>query len=162
MAGSKTKKAKRRTRAKAASTRAASKKSRQKSPKPTRKPVPAKRVVAKKVPAKKGSAKTAARGARAGKLAATKGLVKTRPPAPVPPQAPAPPATPAPPPKTFAEKVRDCDAGTLVWFRVGDLVTHGEIQGPGAAGTVNVLSKGVVGPVPAGDLFETLAAVPVR
>jgi len=64
----------------------------------------------------------------------------------------------APRPKTFAEKVRDRDVGTQVWYRVGDAVTYGTIRGDGAAGNVSVLSNGMVNEVPAGNLFETQAA----
>jgi hypothetical protein len=70
-----------------------------------------------------------------------------------------PAAAPAtPPPKAFAEKVRDRDVGTEVWYRVGDAVTRGTIQGAGAAGNVDVLSNGTVSGVPEGDLHETQAA----
>jgi hypothetical protein len=128
-----------------------------KSPQPTRKPSPAKKVVAKKVPAKKGSArKTPARRALAATLAATKGLVKARPSTPAPPQAPAPPAAPAPPSRTFAEKVRDCDAGTGVWFISAGSVEHASIQKRGSDGAVVIVTDaGVTEVVPVGDLFET-------
>jgi outer membrane biosynthesis protein TonB len=67
-----------------------------------------------------------------------------------------------PPPKTFAQKVHDCDVGTEVWYRVMGVVTRGTIQGAGAAGSVAVLSSDVVGPVHADDLFETQAAAAAR
>jgi len=65
----------------------------------------------------------------------------------------------APPlPKTFAEKVRDRDPSTEVWYRVGDVLSHGVMLGQGAAGNAMVVSNGVVSGVPAEDLFETQAA----
>lgn len=53
--------------------------------------------------------------------------------------------------KTFAEKVRDGDPGTKVWFRVGDGVARGEIRGRG--GPLNGAIDGF-GEV---QLFETEA-----
>jgi outer membrane biosynthesis protein TonB len=67
-----------------------------------------------------------------------------------------------PSPKTFAEKIRDRAPATEVWYRVGDVLSHGVILGPGAAGNVMVVSNGVVSGVPAEDLFETQAAVAAR
>ena len=55
------------------------------------------------------------------------------------------------PSKTFAEKVRDGDAGTQVWFRVGDGVARGEIRGRG--GPLN----GAIDGLGEADIFETEA-----
>jgi hypothetical protein len=63
-----------------------------------------------------------------------------------------------PSPKTFAENVRDAVPGTEVWYLVGEVVTPGTIQGPGSAGSVDVLSNGSEIPVPAGNLFDTPSA----
>lgn len=67
-----------------------------------------------------------------------------------------------PPPKTFAEKIRDRAPTTEVWYRVGDVLSHGVVLGPGAAGNVMVVSNGVVNGVPAEDLFETQAEAAAR
>jgi hypothetical protein len=53
--------------------------------------------------------------------------------------------------KTFAEKVRDGDVGTEVWFRVGDGVARGEIRGRG--GPLN----GAIDGLGEADIFETEA-----
>ncbi len=53
--------------------------------------------------------------------------------------------------KTFAEKVRDGDPGTKVWFRAGDGVARGEIRGRG--GPLN----GAIDGLGEADLFETEA-----
>jgi sRNA-binding protein len=110
----------------------------------------ARKAMAKK-PTKRAPKKSAKRSVASRKPTQTK---KTR----VTPPKKTPAAPAAPPPKTFAEKVRDRDAGTEVWYRVGDVVTRGTIRGDGAAGNVSVLSNGVVSEVPAGDLYETRAA----
>ena len=65
-------------------------------------------------------------------------------------------------PKTFAEKIRDRVPATEVWYRIGDVLSHGVILGPGAAGSVMVVSNGVVSGVPAEDLFETQATAAAR
>jgi hypothetical protein len=57
----------------------------------------------------------------------------------------------AAPLKTFAEKVRDGDAGTEVWFRVGDGVARGKIRGRG--GPLN----GAIDGLGEADIFETEA-----
>jgi hypothetical protein len=67
-----------------------------------------------------------------------------------------------PPPKTFAEKIRDRAPTTEVWYRVDDVLSHGVILGPGAAGNVMVVSNGVVSGVPAEELFETQADAAAR
>jgi hypothetical protein len=64
--------------------------------------------------------------------------------------------------KTFADKVRDRDPATEVWYRVGDVLSHGVMLGSGAAGDVMVVSNGVVSGVPPEDLFETQAAAAGR
>jgi len=64
--------------------------------------------------------------------------------------------------KTFAEKVRDRDPATEAWYRVGDVLSHGVVLGPGGADNVMVVSNGVVSVVPEEDLFETQAAAAAR
>jgi hypothetical protein len=134
MAGSK-KKSKGQTRAKSTPKRAAPKNSRKKLAKPTRKLSPAKKVAPKKVPAKKapaGKSQTAA-----------------------PHHVPATPTAPGTAPKTFVEKVRDCDAGTGVWFITAGSVEHAAIQKRGSDGAVVILTDaGVTEVVPASNLFE--------
>ena len=62
----------------------------------------------------------------------------------------------APPPKSFADKVRDCDAGTRVWFMVAGGIEHAAIQRRGGDGAVVILTDaGVPEVVPSGNLFET-------
>jgi len=59
-------------------------------------------------------------------------------------------------PKAFAERVRDRDAGTGVWFVVAGSVEHAVIQGRGNDGAVVIRTDaGVTEVVPAGNLFET-------
>jgi hypothetical protein len=154
IAGSKRKKSKARgqTRAKAVPKRAIPKRSWKKVTKPTRKP-----SSAKKVAAKKGSAKKVpARRALARKLPAKKTApVKTRPTPAPPPSALASPKVPAPPPKTFAQEVHDGDAGTEVWYRVGDDVVRGELRGRGSPGFVAILRNCDINGVGEGNVFET-------
>ena len=155
IAGSKRKKSKARgqTRAKAVPKRAIPKRSWKKVTKPTRKP-----SSAKKVAAKKGSAKKVpARRALARKLPAKKTApVKTRPTPAPPPSALASPKVPAPPPKTFAQKVRERDAGTGIWFITAGSVEHASIQKRGSDGVVVIVTDaGVTEVVPVGNLFET-------
>jgi len=153
MAGSKKKKVKGRTSAKAASTRATARKARQKAPKSGARPS------AKKVVAKKGSAKKIPGRALAKKLPATKGLARTRPPMVAPRHAPAAPAARAPSPKTFAENIRDCDAGTAIWFITAGSVEHAAIKGRGSDGAVVIVTDaGVTEVVSVGNLFETADA----
>lgn len=120
------KKSKRQTRAKSAPKRAATKKSPKKSTKPTKKPSSTKKVVAKK------------------KVTARKPQRPTAP--PVRPQSP----------KAFANKVRDCDAGTGIWFMVAGGIEHAAIQRRGGDGAVVILTDaGVTEVVSLGNLFET-------
>ncbi len=59
-------------------------------------------------------------------------------------------------PKTFAEKVRGCDAGTGVWFITAGSVEHAAIQERGSDGAVMIVTDaGVPEIVPVGNLFET-------
>lgn len=58
--------------------------------------------------------------------------------------------------KTFAEKVRDCDAGTGIWFIVAGSVEHAAIQEQGSDGAVVIRTDaGVTEVVPLANLFET-------
>ena len=151
MAGSKKTKSKARTPVKSAPKRPSPKKSRKNVTKPTKK-ASAKKVAAKKRSAKKVSAPKGL----AGKLPATKTApVETRPTPAPPPPAPAPPRVPAPPPKTFAQKVHDGDAGTEVWYRVGDDVVRGELRGRGSPGFVAILRNCDINGVGEGNVFET-------
>lgn len=127
MAGSKKKKnSKTRTRAKSAPKRTATNKSRKKATKPTKKASSAKKVAAKK------------------KVTARK------------PQRPAPPPVPRQSPKAFANKVRDCEAGTAIWFMVAGGIEHAAIQGRGSDGAVVIRTDaGVTEIVSSDNLFET-------
>jgi hypothetical protein len=59
-------------------------------------------------------------------------------------------------PKTFAEKVRDCDAGTVVWFMVAGGIERAAIQRRGSDGAVVILTDvGVTEVVSLSNLFET-------
>jgi hypothetical protein len=58
-------------------------------------------------------------------------------------------------PRTFAEKVRDGDAGTGVWFITAGNIEHAAIQKRGLDATVVILTDaGVTEVVPASNLFE--------
>ena len=60
------------------------------------------------------------------------------------------------PPKTFANRVRDCDTGTAVWFIVAGGIEHAAIQRRGSEGAVVILTDaGVPEVVPSSNLFET-------
>jgi hypothetical protein len=64
--------------------------------------------------------------------------------------------TAAPPPKSFVEKVRDCDAGTGVWFITAGSVEHAAIEKRSGDGAVVILTDaGVTEVVPASNLFAT-------
>jgi hypothetical protein len=126
MAGSKKKKSKRQTGSKSAPKRKATKKSPKKSTKPTRKPSSAKKVAAKKT----------VTGVRPQRPARSQVLSQT--------------------PKAFADKVRDCDAGTAIWFMVAGGIEHAAIQGRGHDGAVQIVTDaGVTEVVSARNLFET-------
>jgi len=74
--------------------------------------------------------------------------------APDPPR-PAPLARPRQP-RSFADRIRDCDAGTAVWFITAGSVEHAAIQGRGTDGAVVICTDaGVKEVVSAGNLFET-------
>jgi|SRR5580658_8624636 hypothetical protein len=152
MAGSKKKKSKVQTRAKSTPKRAAPKDSRKKVTKPTKKAPSVKKVAPKKAPSKSAPVgKSPAKRVPVTK----KAPVKTRQ-TPAPRQAPAPPTAPAASPKSFVEKVRDCDAGTGVWFITAGSVEHAAIQKLGSDGAVVILTDaGVTEVVPASNLFET-------
>ncbi len=151
MAGSKKKKSKARTPVKSAPKRPSPKKSWKKVTKPTKKASSAKKVAAKK----RSTKRVSARKGLARKLPAKKTApVETRPTPAPPPPAPAPPKAPAPPPKTFAQKVHDGDAGTEVWYRVGDDVVRGELRGRGSPGFVAILRNGEINGVGEGNVFE--------
>jgi hypothetical protein len=61
-----------------------------------------------------------------------------------------------PPLKTFAEKVRERDAGTEVWFMVAGGIEHAAIQRRGSDGAVVIRTDaGVTEVVPLANLFET-------
>jgi hypothetical protein len=126
MAGSKKKKLKGKPHPKAAPKGAVTKKSRKTLTKPARKPSSAKKVAAKK------------------KVATRK------------PQRAASPPGPPRPSKGFAEKVRNCDAGTGIWFIVAGSVEHAAIQKRGSDGAVVIRTDaGATETVPMGNLFET-------
>jgi hypothetical protein len=96
---------------------------------------------AKKKSAPKNKAKTAAK--------------KKAPPKPAK-KKPAPKHAPVPPLKTFAEKVRERDAGTEVWFTVAGGIEHAAIQRRGSDGAVVIRTDaGITEVVPSGNLFET-------
>jgi hypothetical protein len=126
MAGSKKKKLKGKPHPKAATKRATSKKSPKKSPKPSKQAASAKKVAAKK------------------KVPARK------------PQRAASSPGPPRPSKGFAEKVRNCDAGTGIWFITAGSVEHAVIQRRGNDGPVVIRTDaGVTEAVSASNLFET-------
>jgi hypothetical protein len=136
MPGSKKKKPQAQVRGKAALGRTPAKKSRKTSPQPAKKAAPAKKVAAKKRPAKKVP-------------------VKTRP-AAAARRATAPAAARAPTLRTFAEKIRGCEAGTGVWFITAGSVEHATIQRRGGDGAVVIRTDaGATEVVPASNLFET-------
>jgi hypothetical protein len=138
MPGSKKKKPHAQTRVKTAMKRAAAKKPQKKSPQPAKKvgSAKAKKVVAKRALGKKLPAKTRPTGA--------------------PRSAPASEASPARPSKAFAEKVRDCDAATGIWFITAGSVEHAAIQRRGGDGAVVIRTDaGMTEVVPLSNLFET-------
>jgi hypothetical protein len=58
--------------------------------------------------------------------------------------------------KAFADKVRDCDAGTPIWFLTAGSVEHAAIQRRGGDGAVVILTDaGMTEVVPERNLFET-------
>ena len=62
----------------------------------------------------------------------------------------------APRRRTFADKVRDCDAGTGVWFITAGSVEHAAIQERGSEGAVMIVTDaGVPETVSVSNLFET-------
>jgi hypothetical protein len=120
------KKTKSKRQTRAKSARTATKKSRKRSTKPTRKASSAKKVATTK------------------KVTARK------------PQRPAQPAVRPQLPKAFANKVRDCDAGTGIWFIVAGGIEHAVLQERGSDGAVVIRTDaGVTEVVPLGNLFET-------
>jgi hypothetical protein len=65
-------------------------------------------------------------------------------------------AGPASAVKGVAEKVRDCDASTGIWFITAGSVEHAAIQKRGIDGAVVIRTDaGVTDVVPVGNLFET-------
>jgi hypothetical protein len=59
-------------------------------------------------------------------------------------------------PKTFAEKVRDCDAGTPLWFITAGSVEHAAIQKRGTDGAIVIRTDaGATEVVGVGNIFET-------
>jgi hypothetical protein len=75
---------------------------------------------------------------------------------PAPPRAAAPSQLRPQPSKAFGEKVRDCDAGTGIWFITAGSVEHAAIQKRGIDGAVVIRTDaGVTDVVPVGNLFET-------
>jgi hypothetical protein len=132
MPGSK-KKPQARPRAKAAPKRAPSKKS----PQAAKKVAASKKVAAKKRPVKKDA------------HAETRRAAALR-------RAPAAPRALASPSKSFAEKVRDCDAGTGIWFITAGSVEHAALQQRSGDGAVVIRTDaGVTEIVPVSNLFET-------
>jgi outer membrane biosynthesis protein TonB len=118
-------------------------------PAATKKPKPGKKKVPTK-PAKKTSAPKKKPNRAAGKRAAPsrKKAAKTQAAVALP--------------KTFAEKIRDRVPATEVWYRVGDVLSHGVILGSGGRGDIMVVSNGVVSGVAAEDLFGTQADAAAR
>jgi hypothetical protein len=112
----------------------------------------------RKTAPKKKPAKSVRKRAKPGKTK-KRARPRTSPAPRVPPPPPVPPALP----KTFAEKVRDCDRGTEVWFRVRDESVHGVILDRSALGAAvltdaGLIDPGVVVPVPLANLFESAEA----
>ena len=123
-------------------------------------------MASKKTKAKKKSRSRTTASTKPTNRAATKPAKKMSAPGRKPKKAAKKQAAPkraaAAPLKTFAEKVRDRDPSTEVWYRVGGVLSHGVMLGQGAAGNAMVVSNGVVSGVPAVDLFETQAAAAAR
>jgi hypothetical protein len=72
------------------------------------------------------------------------------------PQRKASPAAPRQAFKAFADKVRDCEAGTPIWFLTAGSVEHAAIQRRGGDGAMVILTDaGVTEVVPERNLFET-------
>jgi hypothetical protein len=62
----------------------------------------------------------------------------------------------APRPKTFIEKVRDCDVGTGIWFITAGSVEHARIERRGDDGAAVIRTDaGVTEIIPMRNLFET-------
>jgi len=62
----------------------------------------------------------------------------------------------APPPKTFAEKLRDRDAGTAVWYITAGGIEHAAIQRSGGGSAVVIRTDaGVTEVVATTNIFET-------
>jgi hypothetical protein len=132
MPGSK-KKPQARPRSKAAPKRAPSKKS----PQPAKKVAASKKVAAKKRPVKENAHAKMRRAAA---------LRRAR----------AAPRALASPSKSFAEKVRNCDAGTGIWFVTAGSVEHAALQQRSGDGAVVIRTDaGVTEIVPVSNLFET-------
>ena len=148
MAGSKKKKAKGQTRAKPAPRKAASKISPSKSTKVAKKPS---KTAAKTKTAVK--TKTAAKTKDPAKAKSAPQTTKT---AGREPRRPAPLPVAPPSSKSFADKVRDCDAGTGIWFIVAGSVEHGAIEKRGSDGAVVIRTDaGAPEVVTSSNLFET-------
>jgi hypothetical protein len=99
----------------------------------------------------------AAKGQRHAKPAPRRAAPKKSPTkATKPARKPPPPAVRRPSPKAFAEKVRDCDAGTAIWFMVAGGIEHASIERRGNDGAIVIRTDaGVTEVVPSGNLFET-------
>jgi hypothetical protein len=116
------------------------------------------RGAASKKPAKAATrpvTKTAAKK----KAKVPKNLARTAPPkaskTTTPPK-PAKKQATAPRPKTFIEKVRDCDAGTGIWFITAGSVEHARIEGRSDDGAAVIRTDaGATEIVPMSNLFET-------
>jgi hypothetical protein len=144
MAGSKKKKAKGQTRAKPAPRKAASKISPRKSTKVAKKPSSLKKTAVKTKTTAKTKEPAKAKIAPKTKTAAR----EPRRPAPLPV---APRSS-----KSFADKVRDCDVGTGIWFIVAGSVEHGAIEKRGSDGAVVIRTDaGAPEVVTSSNLFET-------
>jgi outer membrane biosynthesis protein TonB len=121
----------------------------------------------KKTPAAKKKALPKARPAP--KKAAPKPSRKASAPTPAKPKAPAAkPATAAPKPraagtrptsKSLADRVRDCDAGTPVWFTVAGGIEHATVVRLGEDGAAVIRTDaGTIAVVSPSNLFETADA----
>lgn len=122
-------------------------KKKKKSKRQTRATSAPKRAANKKSPKK--SPKPEKKASSAKKVTAKKKAVRK-------PQGPTSPPSRPQARKAFADKVRDCDAGTGIWFIVAGSVEHAVIQQRGSDGAVVIRTDaGVTEVVPAGNLFET-------
>jgi hypothetical protein len=96
----------------------------------------------------KKAAKPAPKASSAKKAVAKHSVVRN-------PQRAASPPVPPRPPKPFADRVRNCDAGTAIWFMVAGGIEHAVIQKRVGDGVMIVTDAGVTELVSPRNLFET-------